>query len=161
MHHRPPQHHLSLPTRPGRCSLFCCGASPLLVHLSLVSWSCLASQPLSWVPGCSICAASSCRWDPVEVFLLRLTSPIHCSSVPQTLISNHRPTDWFGVKGMLKPSQFHPHAVGRAAPHQLGLPRAPSNLASSASLDGAPTALRAAVPLPESYPQSALYLFPP
>jgi len=35
-------------------------------------------------------------------------------------------------------------AVGRAAPHQLRLPRAPSNLALSASRDGAPQLLWAA-----------------
>ena len=39
-----------------------------------------------------------------------------------------------------------PFAVGRAAPHQLRLPRAPSNLALSASRDGAPQLLWAAVP---------------
>ena len=39
-------------------------------------------------------------------------------------------------------------AVGRAAPHQLRLLRAPSNLALSASRDGAPQLLRAAVPAP-------------
>jgi len=39
-------------------------------------------------------------------------------------------------------------AMGRAAPHQLRLPRAPSHLALSACRDGAPTALWAAVPAP-------------
>jgi len=38
--------------------------------------------------------------------------------------------------------------VGRAAPHQLRLPRAPSNLALSASRDGAPQLLWAAGPAP-------------
>jgi len=37
-------------------------------------------------------------------------------------------------------------AVERAAPHQLRLPRAPSNLALSASRDGAPQLLWGAVP---------------
>jgi len=37
-------------------------------------------------------------------------------------------------------------AMGRAAPYQLRLPRAPSNLALSASRDGAPQLLWAAVP---------------
>ena len=37
---------------------------------------------------------------------------------------------------------------GLAAPHQLRLPRAPSNPALGISRDGAPTALRAAVPGP-------------
>jgi len=40
----------------------------------------------------------------------------------------------------LKPAQFQPPAMGRAAPHQLGLPRAPSSLALSASRGGASTA---------------------
>ena len=39
-------------------------------------------------------------------------------------------------------------AMGRAASHQLRLPRAPSNLALSASRDGAPQLLWAAVPAP-------------
>jgi len=38
--------------------------------------------------------------------------------------------------------------MGRAAPHQLRLPRAPSSLALSASRDGAPQLLWAAVPVP-------------
>ena len=47
--------------------------------------------------------------------------------------------------------------VGRAAPHQLRLPRAPSNLALSASRDGAPQLLWAAVsalhcPLGKAFP---------
>jgi len=37
-------------------------------------------------------------------------------------------------------------AIGRAAPPQLRLPRAPSNLAVSASRDGAPQLLWAAAP---------------
>jgi len=41
-----------------------------------------------------------------------------------------------------------PLAMGRAAPHQLRLPRAPSNLALSASRDGAQQLLWAAVPVP-------------
>ena len=58
---------------------------------------------------------------------------------------NHR-TVWAG-------RDFKAHAtpiptVGRAAPHQLRLPRAPSNLALSASRDGAPQLLWAAVPVP-------------
>jgi len=44
--------------------------------------------------------------------------------------------------------------MGRAAPHQLRLPRAPSHLALSACRDGAPTALWAAVPV--SFPSTAL-----
>jgi len=38
--------------------------------------------------------------------------------------------------------------MGRAAPHQLRLPRAPSNLALSASRDGAPQLLWVPVPVP-------------
>ena len=41
-----------------------------------------------------------------------------------------------------------PPAMGRAAPPQLRLPRVPSNLAMSASRDGAPQLLWAAVPAP-------------
>jgi len=53
---------------------------------------------------------------------------------------DHRITEWLGLEGALKPTQFQPPAVGRAAPQQLRLPRAPSNLALSASKDVAPTA---------------------
>ena len=45
---------------------------------------------------------------------------------------------WFGRD--LKAHPAPNPAVGRAAPHQLRLPRAPSNLALSASRDVAPTA---------------------
>jgi len=38
--------------------------------------------------------------------------------------------------------------MGMAVPHQLRLPRAPSNLALSTSWDGAPQLLWAAVPAP-------------
>jgi len=43
---------------------------------------------------------------------------------------------WVGK--FLKPTQFQPPAMGRAAAHQLKLSRAPSNLALRASRDGAP-----------------------
>jgi len=46
------------------------------------------------------------------------------------------------------PASHHP--MGRAAPHQLRLPRAPSNLALSACRDGAAQLLWAAVPAPYS-----------
>ena len=52
-----------------------------------------------------------------------------------------------GWKGPQSPPT-PPPAVGRAAPHQLRLPKAPSNLALNVSRDGAPTSLRAAVPAP-------------
>jgi len=55
------------------------------------------------------------------------------------LPTDHRLTERFGLQ-TLKPIQFQPPALGRAAPHQLGLPRPPSNLASSTSRDRAPTA---------------------
>ena len=48
--------------------------------------------------------------------------------------------EWLGLKGTLKTIQFQHPAVCRAVPHQLRLPRASSNLALSASRDGAPTA---------------------
>jgi len=48
----------------------------------------------------------------------------------------------------LKITEFQPPAMGRAAPHQLRLLRAQSNLALSTSRDGAPQLLWAAVPAP-------------
>jgi len=45
---------------------------------------------------------------------------------------------WVG--GDLKAHSAPTPAMGRAAPHQLRLPRAPSNLAMNTSRDGAPTA---------------------
>ena len=42
------------------------------------------------------------------------------------------------VGGEPKAQPVPPPAMGRAAPHQLRLPRAPSHLASSACRDGAP-----------------------
>ena len=59
----------------------------------------------------------------------------------------YRITEQFGLEGPQSP-QGPISAVGRAAPHQLRLPRAPSNLALSASRDGAPQLLWAAVPAP-------------
>ena len=47
--------------------------------------------------------------------------------------------EWLKLEGNLEIIQLQPPAMG-AAPHQLRLPRAPSNLALSASRDGAPTA---------------------
>ena len=48
--------------------------------------------------------------------------------------------EWLRLEGTLKPIQFQPPAVGRAATQQLRLPRAPSNLALSTSRGGTPTA---------------------
>jgi len=45
------------------------------------------------------------------------------------------------VGGALMPTLFQPPAMGRAAPHQLRLPRAPSNLTLNACRDGAPQLL--------------------
>lgn len=39
----------------------------------------------------------------------------------------HRITARFGLEGTLKPTQFQPPATGRAAAHQVRLPRTPSN----------------------------------
>jgi len=39
--------------------------------------------------------------------------------------------EWFVLEETLKPTQLQPPAMGRAAPHQLRIPRAPSNLALS------------------------------
>ena len=49
------------------------------------------------------------------------------------------------LEGTLKPTQSQPRALGRAASHQLRLPRAPSNLALSACRGGAPQLHWAAV----------------
>ena len=58
---------------------------------------------------------------------------------------NHRIV-WVGgdFKALPAPTPCH----GLVVPHQLRLPRAPSNLALSTSRDGSPTALWAAVPGP-------------
>jgi len=50
---------------------------------------------------------------------------------------NHRMV-WIGsdLKDLWVPTPYLPPAMGRAAPHQLRLPRAPSNLALSTSRDG-------------------------
>ena len=66
------------------------------------------------------------------------------SSTSLVKCHHHRITEWFGLEGILKPTQFQPPAMGRAATHQLRLPRAPSNLALSASRDGAPQLVWAA-----------------
>ena len=73
-----------------------------------------------------------------------------------------------GWKGPPSPPTPTP-AMGRAAPQQLRLPRAPSNLALSASRDGASQLLWAAVPAPHcplskefspnTYPKFPLFYF--
>jgi len=52
------------------------------------------------------------------------------------------------LEGTFKPTQSQPPVVGRAATHWIRLPRTTSNLALSASRDGAPQLLWAAVPGP-------------
>jgi len=60
---------------------------------------------------------------------------------------NHRIIEWLR-EGILKILQFQFSSVPTPAPHQLRLPRAPSNLALSTSRDGVPQLLWAAVPAP-------------
>ena len=57
---------------------------------------------------------------------------------------------WVGR--VLKAHPVPPPAMGRAAPHQLRLPRAPSHLALSACRDGAPTASLGSAALSEESP---------
>jgi len=52
-------------------------------------------------------------------------------------VSVYRTMEWLRLEGTLKPTQHQPAAMGRAATHQLRLPRATSNLALSTSRDGA------------------------
>jgi len=61
---------------------------------------------------------------------------------------NHRIIKWLELEGTLRIIKFQPPAAGRAASHQLTLPRAPSNLALSTSRDGAPQLIWAALPVP-------------
>ena len=58
-------------------------------------------------------------------------------SFPQNV---HRITEWLELEGTLKLIQFQLPATGRAATHQLRLPRAPSSLALNTSRNGAFTA---------------------
>jgi len=46
-------------------------------------------------------------------------------------VTRHRMIEWFGLEGILTPLQSQASTVGRAAPHQLRLPRAPSSPALS------------------------------
>jgi len=82
-----------------------------------------------------------------QIALYELTRPsFETYKLSQTM--NHRMREWFGLGGTLKPMQCQPPAVGRAATHRIRLPRAASNLALSASRDGAPQLLWEAVPQP-------------
>ena len=56
------------------------------------------------------------------------------------VLCNYRIKEWLRLEGTLKITQFQPSAMGRAARHQLRLPRAPSHLALSTCSDGASTA---------------------
>ena len=58
----------------------------------------------------------------------------------------HTTTEWLRLEGTLKITRFQPPAMGRVATHQTRLPRTPSNLALSASMEGAPTFLAAFSP---------------
>lgn len=78
--------------------------------LSMSTPHCMASEP-----------AQPCREDPT------------LSGI------NQRITEWLRVVGTLKSNLFQLQAVGRADPHQLRLSRASSNMALSASKNGAPT----------------------
>ena len=65
---------------------------------------------------------------------------------------NHKSTEWLGLEGTLKSTQFQPPVMGRAATQQLRLPRAPCNLALNTPGMGHPQLLWAAVPGPHSLP---------
>ena len=75
--------------------------------------------------------------------LLTSPRPENCECV--FLLSWNLRMAWVG--GDLKAHQLQPPATGRLHP-QIGLPRAPPSPTLSASRDGAPTALWAAVPGP-------------
>ena len=61
----------------------------------------------------------------------------------------HRIIEWLSLEGTLKDHfSSNPTAMGRAASLQIRLPAIPSHLVSSASRDGASTALWASMPAP-------------
>ena len=64
-------------------------------------------------------------------FDIDMVNSLRQFGIPVNSQSYHRNTEWLGFKETLQPTQLQPCAVGRAAPHQLRLPRAPSNLALS------------------------------
>ena len=89
---------------------------------------------------------------------------------PHTLLwrsiieSYYRITGWFDLEGTSKPTHPNP-CRGQGCPPQLRLPRAPSNLALSASRDGAPQLLWADVPAPhcplgKEFPQHLAQISP-
>ena len=59
-------------------------------------------------------------------------------------VFTQRIVEWFGLEEAFKTSSSNPPNRGRAAPHQLRLPRVPSILALSTFRDGAPQLLWAA-----------------
>ena len=61
---------------------------------------------------------------------------------------NQRITEGLRLEETLKPTHPNPVCRGQGCPHQLRLPRVPSNLALGTSRDGAPQLLWAAVPGP-------------
>ena len=52
---------------------------------------------------------------------------------------NHRIIEFLSLEGTLEIIQLQPPCCGLAAPHQVRLPKAPSNLALNASKDATPT----------------------
>ena len=106
--------------------------------------------PYSW----QLCASEPGVWRCRSIAILTPTSDFHTSDLYLSAESQN------GLAGKdLKDHLIPTPAMGRAAPHQLRLPMAPSNLALHASRDGAPQLLWAAVPAPhrllsEKFPQS-------
>ena len=78
----------------------------------------------------------------------------------QKLKCHHFITEWLKLEGTLKIILFQPPAMGRAT-HQLRLPRAPFNLALSASRMGHPQLPWAAVPGPHHPPSEEFPLTVP
>ena len=73
----------------------------------------------------------SCYEISTSLFCIVTISPFF-----KSVVKNHGIIEWFGLEVI----QFQPPTMGRAATHQTGLPRAPSNVALNSSRDGAPTA---------------------
>ena len=71
------------------------------------------------------------------------------SKIAVTVLYSHGIIERLGLEGTLNIIQSQPPAMGRVTTHQLTLCRAPSNPALSTPRDGAPTALWAAVPVPQ------------
>jgi len=81
----------------------------------------------------------------VKLYLWEAGHKAHLRLERLTFTESQNAVGWKGAQSPPTPTP----AMGRAAPHQLRLPSAPSNLALSASTgDGAPQLLWAAVPAP-------------